>query len=86
VVEERRKRFGLLRGSQFLHWEIDVLIPLLDEHDGDIVPDGVFAAALIVLADEPGTLDQFHLRLAGWADEYLQKILADHFASLRQIV
>jgi len=44
--------FGLLRGSQFLHWDIDVLIPLLDEHDGDVVPDGVFAAALIVLADE----------------------------------
>lgn len=77
---------GLLRGSQFLHRDIDVLIPLLDEHDGDVISDGVFAAALLILADEPSTLNQFHLRLAGWTDEYLQKILADHLASLRQIV
>lgn len=86
VVEEGREVFGLLRGTQFLHRDIYVLIPFLDEHNGDIVSDGVFAAALLALADEPRTFDQFHLRLASGADEYLQKILADHFASLRQIV
>jgi len=68
--------------GQIVHTGSDPLIPLIDQHHGDVIANGVFPAAIGLLADEPGILHQLQQPLffthTRRASQDFEKIVADH--------
>jgi hypothetical protein len=46
------------RHREFIDGCVDPLVPLFDEHDGDIIADGILATAIRLLANQPDVMHQ----------------------------